>query len=252
MLYDSNHFNAFVRSFEQRRPTNYKLELTTTHPIKVLNGNHKVVSLGNYNVCESAIAHEGRLFLPKDVETLGVQFCFDISNLCELASFENVTSLKNCTISRCDKMTHLFPYWSRAFPFIQSLENLNLDHLQDLRGLISGERGSPLTLSLPPIIFSSLKKLCITSCFNIKKLFVIASLPNLEVLLLKNCLRLMEISATSNDNEDPSEEGKESVIVDTLELSKLVTLELQDLPKLQSVAILADSLQSVVIMSVQS
>ena len=56
----------------------------------------------------------------------------------------------------------------------------------------------------------------------------------------------MEISAASNDDEDPDKEGEESA-VNTVTLSKLTTLELRKLPKLQSVDVIADSLRRVCI-----
>ena len=139
---------------------------------------------------------------------------------------------------------HLFQYSSHMCAFIQSLEDLNLFFLWNLCGLISKERGALSTSSLLSVTFSSLMRLRMNSCHKIKTLFFIASVPNLEVLHLENCLQLMEISATSNDDEDPCKEGEESV-VNTLTLSKLTTLELLNLPELQSVAVIADSLQRV-------
>lgn len=249
VFYDVKSFNTCVRSLEHSRAASYKLQLGTGLRSPKKFRSDKSVFLLNYDILERVAADgECQLLLPKDVEVLLIQVCaISVRNLCELTSFKNVTKLSKCIIrSSCAQMEHVFSYSPCIFPLLQSLKELVLIELPNLRGLIRRERGASMS-PFPSGTFSSLIHLKICECDKIKKLFMVDSLPNLEELYLERCKQLKEIISTSSDDDDGDEGECDDHGVNILTLPKLRELRLSRLPQLESIPIVADSLQGILI-----
>ncbi|XP_024018628.1 putative disease resistance protein At4g10780 [Morus notabilis] len=130
--------------------------------------------------------------------------------------------------------------------YLFSLKELVLIELPNLRGLIRWERGASMS-PFPSGTFSSLIHLKICECDKIKKVFMVDSLPNLEELYLERCKQLKEIISTSSDDDDGDEGECDHRGVNILTLPKLRELRLSKLPQLESIPIVADSLQGILI-----
>ncbi|XVF18906.1 hypothetical protein REPUB_Repub11eG0063900 [Reevesia pubescens] len=107
-----------------------------------------------------------------------------------------------------------------------------------------------LFIPIPQGIFTSLKKITIGSCGNIKKLFssdcVLQNLQNLVELYVFDCEEMEEIIASKSESE---EEGMGSSYTIEFGLSNLRILQLWGLPKLKSICcanatMVCDSLQT--------
>ncbi|PON70594.1 LRR domain containing protein [Parasponia andersonii] len=248
VLYDVRSFNTHVRSLEHQRLTSYVLQLgfigtSTWRPVG------KLVYLINCDISESVAAGgEFQLLIPNDIEYLGLQRCSTgVSNLCKLASFKNVTKLRYCRIIECREIEHVFSYSPYIFPILQSLENLELNGLLSFRGLFLRERRASSS-PLPPGTFSSLKRLQLWRCNKVTEAFVNISFPpNLEELVLFDCSELREvISITSeSDDEDQNEEGSVHHAMNIIILPNLRKVSVARLPKLESLPLVADSLQEI-------
>ncbi|PON68480.1 NB-ARC domain, LRR domain containing protein [Trema orientale] len=249
VLYDINSFNEYVRSLHHRRLTRYVLQLgfiknSWWHPVG------KLVYLINCDISETVAASAGGYprLIPNDVEFLGIQSCsIGVTNLCELASFENVTNLRECHIVSCE-IEHVFSYSPGIFPLLQNLESLVLGSLSNLRGLILRQRGAPSS-PLPAGTFSSLKSLRLSFCDKVKKISMMASLPKLEELDIYNCKELKEIISTTSDDDDDEdrneEEGSDHHAMKIVTLPNLRKVSVCKLPKLCSLPLVADSLQEI-------
>lgn len=242
-LYDINNFNAFVRYLEEGVPINYVLLLgffstTLDHLPNTDIEHNKAVHLQNCKLRQSLAE------FPKDVEEIYIRKC-EVNGKVE---FKNATNLRILVIERCSGMEQAFSYSSSSsFHILQRLEKLDLDGLQDLQGLIRMERGVASLLS--PGSFSSLKDLRICNCDKVKKLFTLTNvwLPNLEEVIVSHCEQLVEIMSTTSDDEeeDQIEEARDQHrAINVINLPKLRKLHLSWLPELQSIPVIADSLQS--------
>ncbi|PON68483.1 NB-ARC domain containing protein [Trema orientale] len=250
VLYDVRSFNTYVRSIEQQTLTSYVLQLgfngtSTWRPVG------KLVYLMNCDISESVAAGgEFPLLLPNDIEYLSLQRCYTgVSNLCKLASFKNVTKLRHCRIIDCREIEHVFSYSPYIFPLLRSLEYLELSGLLSFRGLFLRDRERRASSSpLPPGTFSSLKRLQLWCCNKVTEVFVNISFPpNLEELVLYDCSELREIiSITSeSDDEDQNEEGSVHHAMNIITLPNLRKVSVARLPKLESLPLVADSLQEI-------
>ncbi|GMN74294.1 hypothetical protein TIFTF001_056194 [Ficus carica] len=259
VLHDLNGFNAYVRSLAEGGPTYYILQLGFTHGTVwgAIYKHDKVVNLMNCDISESvAKGGDCPLLLPQDVESLVIiSCCINVSSLCELTSFKNAMNFKLCNIEKCGELKHLFVYSSSIIRLLQRLEELDLEAVWDLQGLI---RRDNLALSspLPPGTFSSLKKLRVCYCNNIKRLSMVAPLPNLEYIIAFECEQLVEIVATTSDHDEEEEDqehveaagGRSHQAVGIVTLPKLWNLSLSSLPKLKSIPVIAgNSLRQVTI-----
>ncbi|GMN28120.1 hypothetical protein TIFTF001_046205 [Ficus carica] len=252
--YDHDRFNAYVRSMADGGPTHYILQVGLVtfriDPVFLFKEGGKGVIFANSDLRKSvATAGDCSVLLPEDVEKLCIQkCCIDASSLCELiTSFKNLTNLRECYMTECDGLEHLFVYSSSIIPLLQRLELLYLKGVRDLRGLIRREKVA--STPLPPVTFSSLKTLTVINCDKIKRLFIDTDLlPNLKDILVLDCKQLVEIISAASDHGEQEEEyqdeeaagGCDHWVISTVILPKLCKLRLELLPKLKSIPVVAD------------
>lgn len=250
ILYDVNLFNGYVKSLGKRRPTSYKLMVGFPNICDESRYN-KVIFLKNCNI-NASVREEDRLQLPEDVESLRIEECHDVKSLYEVSSLKNATELKACTILGCDGIEHVLSAPSTT-PHLQSVESMTLVYLRNLHALVWKERG---TSFLHSQTFSSLRKISITSCPTVKKLFTLALLvylQNLQQLDISYCEQMAEIIAPQEDQvEDGDQIQGESSASNKLSLPKLRNLKLWSLLELEifcnsKKAIIVDSLQEIYI-----
>ncbi|GMN75694.1 hypothetical protein TIFTF001_056340, partial [Ficus carica] len=252
VLHDLNGFNAYVRSLAGGGPAYYRLQLGFA-PGFLQRRDHKhdkVVYLINCDIGKSvAKGGDCPLLLPQEVEKLAIyNCCINVSSLCELTSFENAMNFKWCYIWKCGKLKHLFVYSSSIIRLLQGLEDLNLEKVWDLQGLIRMENLAS-SAPLPPGTFCSLKELRVCHCDNIKRLSIVAPLPNLKEIVVYECKQLVEIVATTSDHEEEEEDqehveaagGRSHQAIGVVTLPKLRDLHLSSLPKLKSIPVIADN-----------
>ncbi|GMN29131.1 hypothetical protein TIFTF001_044319 [Ficus carica] len=207
-LYDINNFNAFVRYLEEGVPINYVLLLgffpTTLDHLPNIDIEHNKAVHLQNCKLRQSLAE-----FPKDVEEIYIRKC-EVNGKVE---FNNATNLR----------------------------------ILDLQGVIRRERG--VASLLPPGTFSSFKDLRICNCDKVKKLFTLTNvwLPNLEEVIVSHCEQLVDIMSMTSDDEkeDQIEEARDQHrAINVINLSKLRKLHLSWLPELQSIPVIADSLQS--------
>ncbi|GMN71321.1 hypothetical protein TIFTF001_053384 [Ficus carica] len=250
VLHDLIGFNAYVRSLADGGPAYYRLQLGFTrglHFYRVYK-HGKVVNLINCDISEHvAKGGDCPLLLPQDVESLVIIRCrINVSNLCELTSFNNAMNFKLCNIEKCGELKHLFVYSSSIIRLLQGLEELVLEAVWGLQGLIR-RKNLASSSPLPPGTFCALKKLSVCNCDNIKRLSIVAPLPNLEVIGVFECEQLVEIVATTFDYDEEEEDqehveaagGRSHQAVGVVTLPKLGNLYLSSLPKLKSIPVIA-------------
>ncbi|GMN68786.1 hypothetical protein TIFTF001_037836 [Ficus carica] len=248
MFYDFDCFNVYIRSMADGGPTHYILQVGSINYFE-FRERGKVVNFANSDLRKSvAVDGDCPVLLPQDVETLGIYKCrIDVSSLCEMITS---TNLRECYMSECDGLEHLFAYSSSIVPLLQRLEVLDLEEVRDLRGLI--RRENVASLPLPPVTFSSLKTLRLMRCDKIKRLFIDTDLlPNLEDISVIDCKQLVEIISAASDHGEQEEEEEEDQdeeaaggcdhqVISTVILPKLCKLGLYILPKLKSIPVVAD------------
>ncbi|PON81139.1 NB-ARC domain, LRR domain containing protein [Trema orientale] len=234
MLYDINHFNTYISSLEERRLANYVIQVGyqvyAYDDLYQYKRHKKAIILTQCDINES-LPGEYPLLLPKDVELLSIRECCIVKSLCTLASFNNATNLRSCTISICERIEYVLSSASCIVPLLQNLEELRLEHLSNLHWLIKEENG-PASL-LPPGTFSSLRNILVQYCSNLKRLFtpsLLSSLQNLEEIHVKYCKQMVEIISTSHNQN--KEEGTDLF---NIALPNLKVLELWGLPQLKNI-----------------
>ncbi|KAJ6951497.1 hypothetical protein NC653_040818 [Populus alba x Populus x berolinensis] len=159
----------------------------------------KTVALGNLSI------NKDRDFLVKflnGIQGLVCQF-IDARSLCDVLSLENATKLKRISIRDCNSMESLVSssWFCSAPPSLPSYND----------------------------IFSGLKEFYCVGCNNMKKLFPLVVLPNLELIDVINCEKMEEIIGTTE------EESSTSNSITELILPKLISLNLCWLPELKSI-----------------
>lgn len=103
--------------------------------------------------------------------------------------------------------------------------------------------------------FSSLKELRVYNCPQIRKLFMpqwLTQVQNLEEIHIEDCVQMMEVIATSSDEEDEEEIYWQKEIVSYRKtLPKLRVLQLWNLSELESICgswvLACDSLQNITV-----
>nr|XP_034897062.1 probable disease resistance protein At4g27220 [Populus alba] len=159
----------------------------------------KTVALGNLSI------NKDRDFLVKflnGIQGLVCQF-IDARSLCDVLSLENATELKRISIRDCNSMESLVSssWFCSAPPPLPSYKGM----------------------------FSGLKEFYCVGCNNMKKLFPLVLLPNLELIDVINCEKMEEIIGTTE------EESSTSNSITELILPKLISLNLCWLPELKSI-----------------
>jgi disease resistance protein RPS2 len=168
---------------------------------------NRSVGLGNLRINRDV---EFQVMFPDNIEELVIRYCNDASSLCDVSS---------------------------PIKYAASLECLNIWDCNGMESSVSSSWLCPASLPLPSYngIFSGLKELCCVGCKSIKNLFPLVLLPNLvilEVISVSYCEKIEEIIGTRDEENSSSNDHSISEFVD---LSKLRTLRLMDLPQLKSI-----------------
>ncbi|KAH7520849.1 hypothetical protein FEM48_Zijuj08G0189500 [Ziziphus jujuba var. spinosa] len=199
---------------------------------------------------KSRVGEDSMLVLPKDVQSVQIEQCNDISSLCDISSLKNATQLVSCRIHFCQGMEHVVCFCSCSFPLIRSLKSLRLEYLWELRALIgrgtccaSASSQLPASQLLQTAIFSSLNEFVIIACGKMKRLFMpvlLLHLKHLQVLKVQECQEMVEIVGETSDedeNEDEDEENQEPASMSNiLALPNLRDLQLIGLPELKRIS----------------
>ncbi|KAK1584030.1 hypothetical protein Q3G72_029221 [Acer saccharum] len=188
----------------------------------------KYVGFNGLSFCGDSI------LLPTDIQEVRIEMCHDITSISDHnSSFKYATDLRYCFIDGCEGIECLVSS-SSCYNILQSIEILLLLYLDNLSVLFRGERegsaASTLPTSTPPGMFSRLKYIQIRKCPKIEKLFwpeLVHNLQNLEQIRVEDCKQLLEIIATSDDDEENKEEGKDFT------LPKLREMTFRYLPQLK-------------------
>ncbi|KAK4558516.1 hypothetical protein RGQ29_008019 [Quercus rubra] len=208
-------FNTYVESLEKGGPSHYIYAVKPAIQLGVAELFESVI-LSYCNIC----------LLPKDVRALAI-------------SFDDVWDYRKKTVwFKYEEIEYINSYFDTFS--LQSLENLDLYELHNLKGLFTEEKVAPAPV-VPLGTFSRLKQFSIWSCPNIKKLFTPGLMQNLEQIRVYDCEQLEEIIGGAEE-----EEAKEIVEI----FPRLRNLTLQFLPKLKTICsssnvILCDSLNCI-------
>ncbi|XP_071904825.1 probable disease resistance protein At4g27220 isoform X2 [Coffea arabica] len=206
--------------------------------------------------------------LPDDMECLVIEDCEGMGIRCLSDVFKNFINLSHLSELYIKDLVGIEFLWqlSSASPRDQlevsyfsplcDLQVLSLSGLPNLVGLFYGE--SEPSYLLPAGTFSSLKYLWISECHNMKQLFTVQllqNLQNLELLDVKNCEGLEEIAADGNGEGQGGGEGTqltscEGATATVINLPKLRRLHLDNLPQLKNVckaAMICNSIEDIAI-----
>ncbi|EOY12688.1 LRR and NB-ARC domains-containing disease resistance protein, putative [Theobroma cacao] len=171
--------------------------------------------------------------VPHGLQTLTIENCDDFKCLNNIPLFRKATDLKECRISVCEGMECVVDLSLSSCDAPDNIEELGLFLLPNLREVVrvgvAVEIESTSHAPTPPAIFSSLKKLQISGCSKIKKLFPVEQLqglPNVENIDVSYCDKMEEIIASEENHKG---EGT------TFILPKLKSLLLINLPNLKSI-----------------
>ncbi|XP_027170970.1 probable disease resistance protein At4g27220 [Coffea eugenioides] len=201
--------------------------------------------------------------LPDDMERLIIKNCEGMGIRCLSDVFKNFINLSGLSILEIMNLVGIEFLWQlssasprdqlevSSFSPLSGLEELRLWSLPNLVGLFFGE--SEPSYLLPAGTFSSLKKLRISKCHNMKQLFTVQllqSLQNLEKLKVVDCEGLEEIAADGNGGGEgiqlTSSEGATATVI----LPKLGWLHLENLPQLNNIckaAMICESIEVIAI-----
>ncbi|GKV16384.1 hypothetical protein SLEP1_g27035 [Rubroshorea leprosula] len=146
------------------------------------------------------------IVLPDKLEALWMEHCKNMKNMrCSLNKavlLENATELRSCFIEGFEGIECLVELDSSSsslcYPVLNKLEELDLWHLPSLCVLVRVEG-----VATPPHIFSNLKRLRISECFGIRKLFpleLLHAFQNLEQIHVRECKQMEEIIASSDSD----------------------------------------------------
>ncbi|XP_027171997.1 probable disease resistance protein At1g62630, partial [Coffea eugenioides] len=205
--------------------------------------------------------------LPDDMERLRIEDCEGMGIRCLSDVFKNFINLSHLSELHIKDLVGIEFLWqlSSASPRHQlevssfsplcHLEALSLRRLPNLVGLFYGE--SEPSYLLPAGTFSSLKELSISGCHNMKQLFTVQllqNLQNLETLTVKDCKGLEEIAADGNGVGQGGGEGTQLTSSEgataTVTLPKLRRLHLNQLPQLKSICKAAMIYESIEVIAI--
>ncbi|XP_023919071.2 probable disease resistance protein At4g27220 [Quercus suber] len=226
-FYGVNDFNVYVRSLEEGGPSHYALfvgEVKTGDLFGKWMVEGNTVILNDCNIS----------LLPKDIQTLRINKCHNLRSSCNAPSLKYARELKSIYIWECEEINDILSY-SYIFP-LQSLEVVELQHLNNLQVLFKEERVASIPV-VQPGTFSRLKIFTLSECPNIKKLFTSAlllNLGNLEEISVACCEQLEEIVAAASDGVEEKAKGIEEG-VDISIFPRLRKLLLWFLPELKTI-----------------
>ncbi|ESR65190.1 hypothetical protein CICLE_v10007349mg [Citrus x clementina] len=216
----------------------------------------KYVSLVELRICENSVV------LPRDIQQLHFNACGGMRSLRDVPSLKDTTDLRECVIYRCYEMEFVFCL-SSCYGILETLEYLLLQRLVDLKAIFQIAEDEVNASSLrtqtpsPPNIVFCLKRLIMSDCGKIRKLFspeLLPSLQNLEEIQVTYCGGLEEIIAASDDDEEgENNEAAGNNSIKSLALPKLRVLSLKELPNLMSICsrrstLVCNSLETIVVL----
>ncbi|KAF3438291.1 hypothetical protein FNV43_RR21053 [Rhamnella rubrinervis] len=225
---DLNDFNACVNSWKDGGPTDYSLSVRNDwFSFEAVELDCFVYLREDYGSGSSS--GERSVILPNHIKSLRIKKLDNVdvvASVCDQRAFD----LRKLVIKSCGGIKQLFPCSCFSVPAFQSLESLHLEDLQNLSDLVEVKR-STASLALHTATFSCLKKIELSFCHDIKRLFALALLYNLqklECLVVLHCYKMVEIIEPF-DELDPQETL--SSISSTL--PNLSRLHLSGLPELK-------------------
>ncbi|CDP17473.1 unnamed protein product [Coffea canephora] len=192
----------------------------------------------------------GSNYLPDDMEHLIIEDCEGMGIRCLSDVFKNFINLSH--LSRLDikdsvgieflwQLSSASPRHQLGVSSFSPLCHLKV-RLVDLPNLVGLFYGESEPYLLPAGTFSSLKELSISKCHNMKQLFTVQllqNLQNLEELYVEDCEGLEEIAADGNGVGQGGGEGTQLTSSEgataTVILPKLRQLRLENLPQLKNI-----------------
>nr|XP_027060864.1 disease resistance protein SUMM2-like [Coffea arabica] len=180
----------------------------------------------------------------EDCEGMGIRCLSDVfKNFINLSHLSRLDIMDSVGIEFLWQLSSAFPRdqpEDSSFSPLRGLEELRLWSLPNLVGLFYGE--SEPSYLFPAGTFSSLKELWVFDCDNMKQLFTVQllqNLQNLETLRVEDCEGLEEIEADGNGvgrgggegTQLTSSEGATATVI----LPKLRRLCLDNLPQLKNI-----------------
>ncbi|GKV49047.1 hypothetical protein SLEP1_g55819 [Rubroshorea leprosula] len=215
---DIQSYNYFVKSQDFQILTDYHMEVGKRLKGSPTTPGESVVSIIDCDLGEECIV------LPDNLSSLMIWGCENMrSSLNKAALLEKATELRSCFIRLCEDMECVVDLNSSSYPVLDKLEELYLEKLPKLSVLVRVEG-----VATPPHVFSNLKRLYISWCFEIRKLLpleLLQAFQNLEEIHVFECTQMEEI-ITSSDSDASS---------DKFTFPKLRILHLWDLPQLKSI-----------------
>ena len=254
---DIEHFNAFVSSFKDREMITDYILYVGFHFFEKFYYCKNGIILTNCNIRQNVTRDHYPLIVLKGIQILHIINCLFVS-LCKLvAPLTGMIDLRTLILSDCSETEYVLYSSSFTVPVFPRLEELKLDRLWSLRGLVMNERFASRLL-WPVGIFSSLKRLLVFDCLSMKSLFtpwLLPQLQNLEDIKVHKCEKMIEIIASMPDEDDEGQTQEEERNDIRIALPKLRFLRLWGLPKLRSISsnrgntnLVVDSLEEILIL----
>ncbi|KAM3744500.1 hypothetical protein ACB098_06G057000 [Castanea mollissima] len=242
---DLYEFCSFIRSLEKRQLACYQIKVGDVYRENQDRGKGVILEVRN-------LGRGGEsLVLPEDVQYLEILECHDLTSLCDVPSLKHKRELKKICLWNCIGIEHVLSSSSSSVTdSLQTLENLKLGYLDNLRGLFRKERAA--SARVPPTTFSGLKVITIYQCANIKKLLppgLLLHLRNLEEIYVYAC-GVEEIIGEASDEFEEEEKEEEGMDTTKIILPNLRVLQLCWLRELKTICssskvIVCDSLERI-------
>ncbi|KAL5715236.1 hypothetical protein ACHQM5_017083 [Ranunculus cassubicifolius] len=211
---DLNSFISYVKSGHWKFLRSYHLGVgLLSRFVPTSKGNFSVEIQG----C-NLVSDESSIVLPENTLQLALHGCHDITRLSKLPCVSNLKELKECYISRCNKMEYIAMAVENTLP---CLERLVLRKLPILTALCDGVSSGT---------FARLKTLHIHGCNGLRNLFSPELLPNIQgieeievwnSILIEKIVKEEELTVSGHDA--------------TITLPRLRRLSLFSLPNLRSI-----------------
>ncbi|KAF5189187.1 Disease resistance protein [Thalictrum thalictroides] len=177
---DLNSLTSYVTSKHWKVLRSYHLGIgLLSRFVPISKGSFSVEIQGCNLVSDSSL-----IVLPENTLQLALQGCHDITRLSKLPCISNLSELKDCYISRCNKMECIALAEENILP---CLDRLVLRKLSNLTALCDGVAGRS---------FAGLKVLHIHSCNGLKNLFshrLLQQIQTLEEIEVWNSILIEEI-----------------------------------------------------------
>ncbi|KAL4619482.1 hypothetical protein ACB092_06G082200 [Castanea dentata] len=233
---DADKFSMYIRSLESRRLACYQIragkwgEGYRISPCRLVGKGVHIIGCN--------LRRGDALVLPKDVQSLEIVYCHDLKSLCDVPSLNHASELQRIHLNLCRGIEHVLSFSSSCtLPLLQTLERLELFHLDNLRVLFWKEKAA--SAWIPSDTFSSLKIIYLYMCSKIKKLFppgLLLHLHNLENIRVDRCEQVEEIIGEASDEfEEEIKEEEEGMDTTKITLPNLRALELRYLPELKTI-----------------